>query len=324
MATPSRDFKWRRFPPLQLVVYVFVRAVIAVAHMFTYRYLHRIGRLAGKVGYVLDVKHRRIAEKNVFRAEGMPKEPAAVARFVRRVYEHMGLLSVETLMLPRLMACHDVERYVKLEGGEKIEALLKEGKGVILVVAHLGNWELAGQVCALAGMPIHIIARPVENPLFNDYLTRTRTKTGAKLIIKYGAFAEAGRLLKTNQVVAVLADQDARKGGVFVPFFGRPASTVRSPALLALKFGAPIVLGRTYRVGRNRHLVRIEETIRPGRYETIDQGVAELTAAFTSRLEAFIREQPEQWMWLHARWKTKPAGTASDELEVAASRDLEF
>lgn len=320
---PNRDFRWRRFLPAQVLTFILLRSLIMVVNMFTYRYIHRIGKLAGRVFHLVDLKHRRIAEKNVERAEGMPKDRRTIRRFVRRVYENMGILAVETLFEPRLIACRAVSRMVTLAGKEKIDACLKEGRGVVLAIPHLGNWEIAGIACSLAGIPVNVIARPIENPWLNDYLTRIRSMPGTRVISKYGAVAAGREVLKANQVLVILADQDARKGGIHVPFFGRPASTVKSPALLALKYGAPLLTAYTYREGHFRHVAVIEDPI-PVRGEAgVDEKVRELTAAFTARFERYVRSRPEQYVWLHARWKTKPgdapgaAESADEEAEPA-------
>lgn len=314
---PDRSFKWRRFPPIQVFNYVLFRTLIMLVCMFSARYGRRIGRIIGKLFYLVDAKHRQIAEKNLLRAEGMPKDRREAKRFVRRCYEHIGLSLVENLMLPRLHARHELRSMVRIEGEERIRALLAEGRGVIGVIGHLGNWELGGLAVALTGLPIHVIARPVENPWIDRYLAGFRTSTGTSVIPKFGAVAAAREVLRQREILVVLADQDARKAGVFVRFFGRPASTVKTPAMLALRYRAPIVPVNIFREGRESHVVRIGDPILPADFPSIEDGMRALTAAYTSRLEEFIREHPEQWMWLHARWKTKPAGAESDEAAEA-------
>jgi KDO2-lipid IV(A) lauroyltransferase len=322
--TPSkkdRKFRLRRWPPAQLVIYFLLRSLIAVIEMLDPRDIRKIGRFLGRIGYLLDAKHRPIAVKNVTRASGMPKEPREVARFVRRVYEQMGIGFVETLMIPRLMAQRDLSSFVSIGGRDGVDEALTHGRGAIVVIAHLGNWEIGGLACARDGMPISSIARPIDNPYLDEWLNRLRKSTGAGIIPKHGATPTAREILKANRVLVILADQDARKSGIFVPFFGRPASTVRSPAILALRHRVPIFPANVYREGRDRHVVRIMEPIWPGEYASVDEGVRELTAAFTARLEGYIREHPDQWMWLHARWKTKPADAPSDEMEVVGESE---
>jgi KDO2-lipid IV(A) lauroyltransferase len=312
---------WLTSAPVQWSMYVLFRAVIMVVSMFRPSWVRRIGRLVGKLFYLVDVKHRPLAEKNVLRAEGMTRDPREAKRFVRRCYEHIGLSIVENLMLPRMFANRQIAGLVDVGELRRLADLLGEGRGAIVVIAHLGNWELGGIAAAMTGLPLHSIARPVANPWFDEYLARFRTSTGQAIIPKSGAVAEAREVLKRNEVLVVLADQDARRSGVFVPFFGRPASTIRTPALLFLKYRAPIVPVDIHREGRERHVIRVAEPIRPGDYESIDEGVTALTAAFTARLEAFIRAHPEQWMWLHARWKTKPdpEGEPVDRREMQAT-----
>ena len=119
---------------------------------------------------------------------------------------------------------------------------------------------------------------------------------------------EAQAQQQKPNILVILADQDARKNGVFVPFFGRPASTVRSPALMALKYGSAIIPLHVYRAGRHEHRVVATEPIEIPQGLDREEAILKITADVTARLESFIRATPEQWMWLHARWKTKPEG----------------
>ncbi|MBI4565478.1 MAG: lysophospholipid acyltransferase family protein [Planctomycetes bacterium] len=311
---------------MQILSYLLIRYLIAVVDMCPYGAARRLGKLLGRLMYVLDAKHRRIAVKNIARAEGMPRRPSEIHRLVRRVYEHLGISAVETLLIPRLMARDRLSRYVKLENFQIFDKALAEGRGVIVVCAHLGNWELAALATSLAGYPLVSVARPIENPFLDAYVNRLRSSTGQRIVPKYNAVRTMAASLKRNSILAILADQNARKDGVFVPFFGRPASTVRSAALLALKYGAPIIPVNFYRHGRMEHRVVATPPLDVPRDPGItrEEAVRRITAAFTARLEAFIREHPEQWMWLHARWKTKPPESAepgpSDEKTLSRSR----
>jgi len=157
-------------------------------------------------------------------------------------------------------------------------------------------------VCA-AGHPLHSLARPIENPWIDGYLTRFRTQTGQQIISKYRALGEMIRVLQKNEILIIQVDQDARSHGVYVDFFGRPASTHRSPALLSLKYGTPIVVANIYREGGLHHCV-LSDPILPEAYRTQPDPVRALTQAFTAKFEEFVRSRPDQWFWVHDRWKT--------------------
>lgn len=306
MSGQRLPFRWRRFPPFQFLTYVVVRIVFAVIESFDVNLALRLGKAVGRLLYVLDAKHRNIAVKNLQRAEGMPRDPAEIHRLVRRVYEHFGIAAAETLLAARLVQRGELGRWVRLENEGIVHEALKAGRGAILVVAHMGNWELAALAVAAGGFRINSLSRPVENPWLHRYFTPRRQATGHRLVFREGAIAAIGEVLKRNEIIVIMPDQNAHEKGVFVPFMGRPASTGRTTALMALKSGAPIILAKAVRTGRRRHVVRFEAPIARPEGLPLEEAVRRMTAEFTARIERWVREHPEQWMWLHARWKTKP------------------
>jgi len=317
-----RTFRLRRFPPAQALAYLVLRYIIAALDIFTYDFARRVGKLIGRIMYVLDAKHRRIAFKNIQRAEGMPKSGGDVHRLVRRVYEHFAVGAIETLLMPRMMTRGDLDRFAKFEGFHLLDEALAKGRGAIVVLGHLGNWELMGLAVSMRGYDLSSIARPIENPFLDRYVNRLRRSTGQWIIPKHQAVRSMGESLKANKILAILGDQNARKNGIFVPFFGRPAATVKSPALMALKYGAPIYVANVYRSGRHEHRCQMTGPVPIPQGLDRPKAVEQITADVTARLEGFIREHPEQWMWLHARWKTKPANGANgseSEEEVTSS-----
>lgn len=312
MSPRQKTFRLRRFLPAQVAMYLMLRYIIAALDVFTYDFARRVGKLIGRIMYVLDAKHRKIAVKNIERAEGMPKKPREVHRLVRRVYEHFAVGAIETLLIPRMTTRGDLDRFVKLENFHLVDEALAKGRGVIVVLAHMGNWEVSGLAVSLKGYDLSSIARPIENPFMDAYVNRLRKSTGQEIIPKHRAVRSMAETLKANKILAILADQNARKNGIFVPFFGRPASTVRSPALMALKYGAPILAVKTFRSGRNEYRVVMTPEIPIPKGTDREKIIEKITADVTARLEEFIREHPDQWMWLHARWKTKPENEAGD------------
>lgn len=302
MSQSDRDFRWRRTVPFQLFYYALVRFLIMVINMFPYRLAPALGRTLGRVLRFVDRKHSRIAAKNLEKSRGICP-PDEIPGFIDRIYHHIGLMFVESLMIPRLMERQEISRYVKLSRFDVFDRLLKEGKGVICVIGHLGNWELIGLAVCQAGYPLRSLARPVENPWLDRYVNRFRTQTGQRIIPKYHALGEMIRVLQRNEILVVQVDQDARHSGVYVEFFGRPASTHRSPAVLSLKYDVPIVLANIYRTG-GFHRVELSDPIRPDPYRSHADPVKALTQAVTREVEAAVRAHPDQWFWVHDRWKT--------------------
>jgi KDO2-lipid IV(A) lauroyltransferase len=315
MSGKKREFRLLRWAPLQFLIYLVLRTVVMVVCMFPYRMAPGIGRFLAWVLRTIDRKHVRIALKNV-RASAGYLETGDPDRFVRRVYRHLALGFVEMLMIPRMIQQNTLERHIRWIGFERLEALLAEGNGVIVTVGHLGSWEMIALAGGRRGYPLNSVARPIENRWVNDYLNRFRSSTGQEIISKYDAVGSMIRALKRKEVLVVQVDQDARHSGVYVKFFGRPASTHRSPAVLALKYGAPIVPLNIYREG-NLHYAVAGETLRPEAYRDEADPVKAIVQAYTAQCESFIRAHPDQWFWLHDRWKTAERVARVDAQAVA-------
>jgi KDO2-lipid IV(A) lauroyltransferase len=209
-------------------------------------------------------------------------------------------------MARRIVTPNRLESLVTFEGLDNLDAVLARGNGAIMAIGHTGNWEISGIATAARGYPLSCVARQLDNPLLNKHLIETRMHTGMEIIYKQNATREGVRALKRNRMLVLLADQDARKSGIFVDFFGRPASTVRGPAVLSLKYDAPIIPTNIYRVGPFRHHVHYAEPIEPAAFRDLENPTHAMTQAHVSRLEGFIRQHPEQWLWMHRRWKTQP------------------
>jgi KDO2-lipid IV(A) lauroyltransferase len=307
--------KFMRLPPVQFVLYLLLRAVVMVVHMFPVESAPRIAKVLGILIRWIDVKHRPIALKNVTKTEGLVA-PSRIPRFIRKVYEHLGLCLVEMLMMPRYLRKGPLTRIVRLEGWEQLAELQKEGKGVILAIGHQGNWELCGLAANQAGYRLNSLARPIDNPWVNRYLHRFRTWTGQEIITKHGALGSMIKVLRENKLLVVQIDQDSRRTGVYVRFFGRPASTQRSPALLSLKYGSPIVVADIHRTA-DGHRVVLAPPIRPDGFRSARDPIQALTQAVTAVFERAVRAHPEQWFWIHDRWKTAERVAAEDPSAVA-------
>jgi KDO2-lipid IV(A) lauroyltransferase len=178
---------------------------------------------------------------------------------------------------------------------------MARGKGTIVSIGHLGNWELAGAIFCEKFHTLHSVYRPLDYAPLDRLVLRIRRSTGMEMIPNEQALARIARILKKNGTVALLTDQDARQDGIFVQFFGRPASTLPTPAILALRFGTPIIPVNIYRSG-STHVARFDPPIYPEAYSD----AAAITQEIQKRLENFVREHPAQWFWLHRRWKTQP------------------
>lgn len=198
---------------------------------------------------------------------------------------------------------------IRLEGLHHLEDVMASHGRALILTAHLGNWELLPIASRLTGYPLAIVVRPLDSPWLDALADGLRRKSGVELIQKRGALRSVLRALGGGRMVGILLDQNAaRREGVFVPFFGRPASTSKSLALLAVRTGAPVIPIFIRRDAAGGHRVMIEPPL-PVPAGGGEDAVAELTRRCTEAIEAAIREAPEQWLWIHRRWRTRPAET---------------
>jgi KDO2-lipid IV(A) lauroyltransferase len=261
----------------------------------------RLGDLA-----LLSLGSRRRATLNNIGLAFPELAPAARRRLARRAWQHLGMTLVELArLLDRPLGATLDE--LTIDGLEHIRGVMAEHGRALMLTAHLGNWEYLTAAHKLMGYPLAVVVRPLDSPVLDEMAATLRRKIGAELIDKRGALRAVLEALRRGRMVGVLLDQNAtRKEGVFVPFFGRPASTSRSLALLALRTGTPIVPIFIRRVGIGRHRVVIEPPLAMPSSNDHDRAIVELTARCTETIEAAVRRTPEQWLWSHDRWRTRP------------------
>jgi KDO2-lipid IV(A) lauroyltransferase len=313
MNSRRKGFRIGRFPPVQLAVYLVLRGVFMVVGMFPWSMAPRIGAWMGKLLRFFDRRHVAVATKNLGKSRGVC-EPDAIPAFIDRVYGHIGVSFAEMLLLPRLLGRGQIETYRRFHRFDVAEKVIEEGRGLIVAIGHLGNWEIIGLAICKAGYPLNSLARPIGNPWIDAWLTKFRTQTGQKIIYKKNALGEMIRVVQRKEILIVQVDQNARSAGVMTDFFGRPASTHRSPAILSLKYGTPIIVANIYREGNLHHCV-LNDPIRPEAFREHADPVLAITQEYTTQLEAFVRAHPEQWLWAHDRWKA--AEKAADATVVA-------
>ncbi|MDF1553194.1 MAG: lysophospholipid acyltransferase family protein [Deferrisomatales bacterium] len=261
----------------------------------------RLGERLGRLAWWILPRRRELAAENVRRAFPDWGEPRVQA-LVRDNLKHLGRVVLEFAAIPSL-TLEDVRSLGRLENAELLDAAQARGKGVLLLGGHLGNWEYGSLVMGAHGYAISAIAKRIANPLIDRHVTRLRTHFGGTIIGHRNAVRPVFKALRQGGRVGFLLDQRAvAREGVRSEFFGQPVSTNQGLALLALKSGAPVVFGETERVG-DVHVVRFGPCIDPPDGLERGQAVAEFTRRFDAALEAAVRRRPEQWFWVHQRWK---------------------
>jgi len=261
----------------------------------------RWGRSVGRFWYALDRKHRLLAVENIVRGLGLERKEAEEVAL--RVFRNIAATLAE---FSSFDAFEDLVKNVSVEGLSHLTEALKKGGGAFLVGGHYGNWEL-GAAALARSVPLTAVVRPMKNPLADRLINERRGMGGVRVMGHRNSTRQILRKIRRGEAVGILLDQSAsRSESVFVPFLGRPTTVNFGLALLASKTGAPVLPVFSIRREGGRHVVRVGKPIDmvslPDRQEELGINTARITAV----LEEHIRRYPDQWFWVHNRWKTQP------------------
>lgn len=299
----------RRAPTLtHRLEYAVTRLVVGALRLVGWRTASWFGGRVARLAYWPLGIRRGVTTRQI--AAAFPeRSPAEVDDIAARSYESFGRTTFETAILPGTSREEIIARIERVEGWDLLEKALAGGQGLIIVTGHLGNWEFGGSYLAARGIALDAVARGMANPVFEDYVNRTRHQIGMEVIHDRDAVRRTPRSLRANRAVAFVSDHDALGlASTFVPFFGRPAKTPRGPAVFALRFGAPVLFMVVVRQPSGRYALFIEpvEIVSTGDREA---DVDAIVLRFTQMLEAKIREYPDQYFWQHRRWRRQPPDT---------------
>jgi KDO2-lipid IV(A) lauroyltransferase len=271
-----------------------------------------LASFVGRVIYRFNQKHRQRAVDHITMA--FPDmSPEQVNDLAKRSFEHFTRLILEICYLPRILHPTNWADHVRLDSLGLAAQILNSGKPAIVLTGHLGNWEVLGNIMTLLGYPMHAVARPIDNPLVNDWLVTIRQRQGMQIINKKNATDQMVSVLQSGGVLGFIADQNAGDRGLFVPFFGRLASTYKSIALLAISQKVPIICGFAHRIGpRLQFNFGVEDVIEPADWANQEDPIYYVSARYVRALEKMVLRQPEQYLWMHRRWKSRPAFERKD------------
>ncbi|MBK8267945.1 MAG: lysophospholipid acyltransferase family protein [Planctomycetes bacterium] len=223
--------------------------------------------------------------------------------------QHLTMLAVEVLRTPRQLTVSTWSRYVELRNLDAALRILLGKRGCIMLTGHYGNWEVLGYVLAVLGFDIVAVMRPLDNEYINHYLLDRREASGLTLLYKKGATRSAPDVIESGGALSFIADQNAGHKGLFVDFFGRKASTYKSIALLAMEYDVPIIVGCARRVGVGfKYEICVQRIIRPDEWKSRDDALMWVTQEYSKGIEDMVRAAPEQYLWIHRRWKSRPKG----------------
>ncbi len=289
------------------LLYALVRMVFAVMQIFPIDWNLRSARIFARIWPRLIPRHRRRAIDHLTESLGDELSPGEIERIADHCLESTAMFAVEAVCLPRLIGSSGWNRYVSLVGYDEALAAMVQGRGAILVSGHYGSFEVMGHVLGILGHDVVAIMRPLDNAYLNRFLVKSRRMNGLTVLNKKGAMDQAVKVLEDGRLLALIGDQDAGRKGLFVDFFGRPASTYKSIGLLAMTQQCPIVVGYTRRLGnRARYEFGVQRVIHPHEWEDRDDPLRWITQTYTTAIEEITRVEPEQYLWIHRRWKSKP------------------
>jgi KDO2-lipid IV(A) lauroyltransferase len=288
--------------------YYALRGAVAALDGFGIRRAGRIGEWLGALGYWPFGVRRAVVERQL-RAAFPEFDDEEVRRVAKASYASLGRTAIETALLPARSREQVIAMFSRVEGWDVVERAMSKGKGLLFVTGHLGNWELAGSFVAARGVPLEAVARRMQNPMFDRYLTETRRRIGMTVIHDADAVRRVPRAMREQHAVAFLVDQGAvGLASTWVPFFRRLAKTPRGPAVFALRLGAPVIFGAALRQPDGRYMIGFEEVQAESTGDR-EADVDRIVAAYTATLERWVRRAPEQYFWHHRRWKHQRPGT---------------
>jgi KDO2-lipid IV(A) lauroyltransferase len=278
------------------------QAAGSIVSKIPHRYIVGLGKVLGRAAYVLDAPHRRIVRRNLHFAHPHWTRKK-VDTISRRVFQNLGISLVEFIQTTTLSRNQLLGR-LRVVGLENLQAALENKKGLIIVSAHLGSWETGLLfMCCHIQQPILGIAKKIRFAALNRWVLRMRSQYGLRIVYKKGAMPEMRRMLRQGGVVGLLVDQSRRSEGVDVNFFGHRVTTTPSAAFLSIRCKSPVLPMFCVRDPNGRLTVIVQPALEMKRTGDLRSNIQTNTQMITDVVEKFVRRYPEQWFWVHKRWK---------------------
>lgn len=279
------------------VEYKCIKFIIAVFIILPFKLVYIIAKLLGIFTYHIIRIRRNVTLTNLKNSLSGEHSEKELRRIARETYINIGLTFIEMLLIPKFTG--HLLKMVDMSESYILKRALDMGNGVILVSCHFGSWELNGAAIATSGFPVTVVVKRQANPYIDSLINLNRERVGMNIIAQGAAVKHIIRALRKHEIIGLISDQDAGRDGIFVDFFGRKASTPRGAAQLALKYNAPIVVVMTLRTGNGKFKSIFKEVS-----VHVDDTIESVTQRYTTVMENIIRRYPEQYFWMHRRWKT--------------------
>lgn len=289
-----------------LAEYLPVPPLVFFIRLLPHRVALAVGGVLGALALRIDKRHREITLNNL--AECLPeKSPEERMEIATSVYRNLGYSAIEFIRT-RSIFSRPVEETFEFKGYRKLDEALGRGRGLLVLTAHCGSWEIMAHLQPMRGYPMAVVARVLDNPYLERAVSGIRTMYGNTVINKQKGMRRILKTLGDGGTVAVLLDQNVTtREGVFVDFFGKAACTNKGLALISMKTGAPVFPVFIHRVGVDRHIIEVGDEIPLIDTGDRDEDIRANTQAYTKAIEDNIRDHPQEWFWMHRRWKTRPA-----------------
>ena len=298
--------KLKKLKVVQFLEYAAVLVFTSPFYLLPHKTALRGGELIGKLLFRLLPSRREIGLKNLRIAFGDELSDEKREEILRTTFTNLGKTMVETLRMPKISREELLEK-VEIVGEEHCQAAMAKGRGLIYLTGHMGCWEFSSHAYSAAGYRANTVMRPLDNPFLNDEICKRRMMFGNKLIYRGNGLKQILSALKKGERVGILMDQNTlRSKGIFVDFFGKPACTIPVIAIVALRYNVPVVPGFIVRTGFDTHRLVFGPEIEIERSGDRQKDIAANTAKFNTIIEDVIRQYPDQWFWIHNRWKTRP------------------
>lgn len=292
---------------LRSLIFFSLTSIAFLSRPLSWRWGVRLGGALGTVLFFFLRRERARSLEGLRIAFGNGKSDQELHQIIRRSFQNLGKGLIEILNFENLKPSQ-ITSLITIDGEEYLEQAAREGNGTILITGHLGNWELMAAALALRGHPLHVIAAPLYDPRIDEWIVRLRSRFGVETISR-GSPSSSKKILgvlRKKEVLGLLIDQDTKVNGVFVNFFNKKAYTPAGAAELALRSGAATMMCFITRLPNDCHRITIEKPITLIQSSDHAKDVEINTARFTSRIEEHVKQYPDQWIWMHRRWKTKP------------------
>jgi len=286
-----------------LLIYILVVAIGYVVRHISLKKSLKLGGIVGKIAFLVVKKRREIALSNL-RMIFKDKSEDEIKEIAKESFANLGKTLIEFLRLPKYDK-NQLMDMVKIDGKENLIQAISSGKGVLIITAHFGNWELIFHILTLFTDRLSAVAQRFKNQWFDKLVNNYRIIHGGEIIEKSDSIKQVISNLRNGYCVVILGDQDAGNSGIFIDFMGVPASVAKGPAIFAMKTSAIVLNIFDIRQSDGSHIIKISNPMKFESSGNLQEDIKQYTSEITKSLEYMIYKYPSQWLWLHNRWKTR-------------------